>query len=54
MSGGHFDRPNGLTMGEPEKADSPANYLPSERAGHGGPALDLQTMPDGIAQKGEP
>ncbi len=46
MSGRHFFRPNGLAMGESDIADSPADYLPGERAGHGGPALGLQTRQD--------
>ncbi len=41
-------------MSEPDKADSPVDYLPGELAGYKGSALGLQTMPDGLAQKGEP
>ena len=49
-----FSQPNGLAMGKPDITDNPVNYLPGERAGHGGLALGLRTMQDCIAQKGEP
>ncbi len=31
-----FSRPNGLAIGEPDNAHSPADYVPGERIGQGG------------------
>ncbi len=44
-------RPNGFTMGESDNANSLADYLPSEWAGHVGPVLGPKTMQYWIAQK---
>ena len=40
-------------MGKPDKAYSTLDYKLSERASHGESNLGLQTMQDGVAQKGE-